>query len=157
MKTIRLLALSVGVGLLALPGVADNPVAPPDSDAEVTVQYADPGRPVSVEGEVSKPQGDLEDVIRYRVEGVTGTTRANLRVSIKCTGVATGTTKIFAGTFNKTGCNANNGQVMEMQMNANSTPTGTIRIRADSGPGSATNPAYVKYTLTFTASPYRPN
>jgi hypothetical protein len=157
MRTTALRTLALGAALLAVPATASNQVAAPDSDAEVTVQYADPGRPVSVEGEVSKPEGDFEDVIRYRVEGVAGAVRANLRVSIKCTGVATNTTKIFGGGRNKTGCNASNGQVFEQVMNANSTAAGTIRIQANSGPGSATNPAYVKYTLTFTASPYRPN
>jgi hypothetical protein len=152
------LATLVAAAALTLPAQAQDPVAPADSDYEVTVQRGDPGTPVSIEGEVSKPKGDLEDVIRYRVEGIpAGSQATQLRVTVKCTGTATNTTQFFAGTFNKTGCGASNTRVLEQTMNANSTPTGTIRIRANSGPGSATNPAYVKWTLTFIASPYRPN
>jgi len=151
--TVGGLALAMSLAALAAE------VAPPDADVSVTVTRGDPaGAPVTVDGQVSKPEGDSEDVVNYRVEGVPPGSQATvLRVSVKCSGVATNTTRFLGTGINKIGCNGNNGRLLERILNANSNPAGSIRIRADSGPGSPGNPAYVAYTLTFTAAPYRPN
>ena len=137
--------------------------APPDSDANVTLQCPakDYGTPVNLEGEVSLP-GDGTDVVNYTVEvppkSQYNTGLWSFKASVKaCTGVQTNATRFtLPGGRTEIGCSSGTKQLFDMTMNPNSNRTGKITVSAARGPGSNT-PVYTKYTLTFFCGIYRAN
>lgn len=160
------IAMAIGMGLVFGLGTgwgAETPTAPPDSDANVTVQCParDYGTPVTLDGEVSLP-GDSADAVSYTLEippkSQYNTGLWQFKGSVKgCSGVQTNATRFtLPGGRTETGCSGGTKQLFDMTLNPNTNRTGKLTVSAARGPGSNT-PVYTKYTLSFYCGIYRAN
>lgn len=150
--------VGMGLALSLVPAPGRAQVAAADSDTSVSVQCpaSNYGTPVTVEGEVSAPQGDGTDVINYTVDvpprSGSNTGLWALKGTVKC---LVGNSITFTAGGRTDRCSGNK-TIVDLTLTPTSTKTGKVTIQSIR-PSPQQAPVYTKYSLTFNCNIYRAN